>query len=236
MNIFFQSYATLKPLTSLWPCSCMYIPALLWRICKVRTTLAWWFIRWVNWDSLCLGAARFPENNHSWRTMTFCFFTKADSFSYLPKFIIVTSYERHSVSNHGLQQRKRQSSVSLALCEAWPRDTSTKRPEMRKPFPYVMMLSCIHLLCEFLRVQSIFVSLTLYVQNIWMHLQLISFLHTDTTQVDEILSHVRQELTCSTWSIISWVLMPWRCKEPGHQQPCWWLCWTGTIRSTCING
>ena len=91
---------------SLWPCACMHIPAPLWRICKVWTTLAWWFIRWVNWDSLCLGADwiraiswEFPFLTH--HDFLCVFFTKADSLSYLTKFIIVTSHERHSVSNHG---------------------------------------------------------------------------------------------------------------------------------------
>ena len=93
--------------------------------------------------------------------------------------------------------------------------------------PYVNLLNHVSFLC----------TLTLYVLNIRMHLQLIPSLHTDTTQVDEILSHVRQELTCSTWSLISWVLMPWRCKEPGHQQPWCWLFRTGKFgpRTLTVN-
>ena len=26
---------------------------------------------------------------------------------------------------------------------------------------------------------------------------------------------------------IPWLLMPWRCKSPGHQQPCCWISYTG---------
>ena len=52
------------------------------------------------------------------------------------------------------------------------------------------------------------------------------------TQVVEILPRVRQELiiTYSTWSI-SWMLMSWQCKEPGHQQPWYLLCWTKLTQS-----
>ena len=38
-----------------------------------------------------------------------------------------------------------------------------------------------------------------------MYLQFISFLHSDESQVVEILPHVRQDLTYSTWSK-SWVM------------------------------
>ena len=55
-------------------------------------------------------------------------------------------------------------------------------------------------------------------------LKFISFLHTDMTQVVEILPQVRQILTYSTQSK-SWVLMSCWCKEPGHPQPWYWLCW-----------
>ena len=50
--------------------------------------------------------------------------------------------------------------------------------------------------------------------NIYSHF--VSFLHIDMTQVVEILPQVRQEPTYSTQSI-SWLLMSWRRKEPGHQ-------------------
>ena len=46
----------------------------------------------------------------------------------------------------------------------------------------------------------------------------------------EIRPHLRQELTCSTWSI-SWKPVSWRHKGLMHQQPRYWLCWTGMIRS-----
>ena len=45
----------------------------------------------------------------------------------------------------------------------------------------------------------------------------MQFLHIDMPQVIEILPQVRQERTYSTY-LISWVLMPWRRNEPGHQQ------------------
>ena len=61
----------------------------------------------------------------------------------------------------------------------------------------------------------------IFLENIKLYLQFISFLHTGTTQVAEIFPHVRQELTYSTWSI-SWALMSWWHKEPGHQQPWYW--------------
>ena len=52
--------------------------------------------------------------------------------------------------------------------------------------------------------------------NINIYLHFVSFLHIDTTQVFEILPQIRQEPTYSTQSI-SWLLMSWRRKEPGHQ-------------------
>ena len=51
-----------------------------------------------------------------------------------------------------------------------------------------------------------------------MYLHFVSFLHIDMTQVLKILPQVRPEPMYSTWSI-SWLLMSWRHKEPGHQQP-----------------
>ena len=62
----------------------------------------------------------------------------------------------------------------------------------------------------------------------------MSFLRRDMTQVVEILPQVRQELICSTRSI-SRLLMCWRHKEPGHQQPWYLLRWTVLIRSPHIN-
>ena len=58
-------------------------------------------------------------------------------------------------------------------------------------------------------------------ENINIYLYFMSFLHTNKTQVAEIPPRVRQGPTYSTWSI-SWPLMSWRRKEPGHQQPCYW--------------
>ena len=48
-----------------------------------------------------------------------------------------------------------------------------------------------------------------------------SFFHIDITQVALILPQVRKGPTYSTYSI-SWPLMSWRRKEPGHQQPWYW--------------
>ena len=63
-------------------------------------------------------------------------------------------------------------------------------------------------------------------KNIYLHL--MSFLHTGMRQVVEILPQVIEELIYSTYSI-SWLLMSWHCKEPGHQQP-WYFFWTKLIR------
>ena len=64
--------------------------------------------------------------------------------------------------------------------------------------------------------------LTLYVlifsDGTKIYLHFMSFLHVDMPLRVEILYRVRQRLTSSTKSI-SWVLMSWQCKEPGHQQP-----------------
>ena len=58
-------------------------------------------------------------------------------------------------------------------------------------------------------------------ENINIYLHFMSFLHTDYTQVVEIPPRVRQGPAYSTYSI-SWLLMSWRRKEPGHQQPWYW--------------
>ena len=69
-------------------------------------------------------------------------------------------------------------------------------------------------------------NLTLYVLiffrgNINIYLHFMSFLLTNKTQVVEIPPRVRQRPAYSTWSI-SWLLMSWRRKEPGHQLPWYW--------------
>ena len=72
--------------------------------------------------------------------------------------------------------------------------------------------------------------IALYMLNcLYKDLSMISFLHTAMTQVVKIFSHIRKERTYDT-SSISWAPMSWRCQEPGHQQPWWWLCRTGIIR------
>ena len=57
--------------------------------------------------------------------------------------------------------------------------------------------------------------------NINIYLHLVSFVHIDITQVIEILPQIRQWPTYTTYSI-SWLLMSWPRKEPGHQQPLYW--------------
>ena len=70
-------------------------------------------------------------------------------------------------------------------------------------------------------------------QNIYLHF--MSFRCIDMAQVVEILPLVRQELIYSTWSIV-WLLMPWRRKGPGHQQP-WYILWrTGLIWPPHVKG
>ena len=73
-----------------------------------------------------------------------------------------------------------------------------------------------------------------FIGNMKMYLWFIPFLYADMTQVVEILPHVRQDLTYSTLPI-PWVLMSWWHKEPGHQQPWYWQCWTKTIWSPHVN-
>ena len=51
-------------------------------------------------------------------------------------------------------------------------------------------------------------------RNINMVLQFLLFLRVDLTQVVEIVSHGTHFK-----KLISWVLMTWRHKEPGHQHP-----------------
>ena len=57
--------------------------------------------------------------------------------------------------------------------------------------------------------------------NINIYLHFMAYLHIDMTQVLKILPQVRPGLTYSAWST-SWLLMSWRRKEPGHQQPWYW--------------
>ena len=71
--------------------------------------------------------------------------------------------------------------------------------------------------------------------NKYIYLHFVSFLHIDTTQIVEILPQIRQEPTYSTQSI-SLLLMSWRRKEPGHQQPWYWPSWTKITRSPHVKG
>ena len=67
--------------------------------------------------------------------------------------------------------------------------------------------------------------------NIYSHF--MSFLHTDFAQPVGI-----NLLWNKDWPVlqksISWLMMPWRRKERGHQQP-YWLCWIGLIRSPHVK-
>ena len=55
-------------------------------------------------------------------------------------------------------------------------------------------------------------------ENINIYLDFLSFLHTNKTQVVEIPPQAKEGPRYSIKSI-SWLLMSWRRKEPGHQQP-----------------
>ena len=57
------------------------------------------------------------------------------------------------------------------------------------------------------------------------------------TQVVEILPDVRQELTYSTQSMMLNIMGAdaWQRREPRLQQPWYWLCWIGIIRSLHIK-
>ena len=50
-----------------------------------------------------------------------------------------------------------------------------------------------------------------------------------------VLLEIKLTTTTTTWSI-SWVLMSWRRKEPGHRQPWYLLCWTKYIRFPHAKG
>ena len=54
--------------------------------------------------------------------------------------------------------------------------------------------------------------------DIEIYLHLLSFLDTEMAQVVEIFPCWRQS---------PWLLMAWWCKEPGYQQPCYWLSFHG---------
>ena len=68
--------------------------------------------------------------------------------------------------------------------------------------------------------------------NIYLHF--MSLLHINMTQVLKILPQIRPGLTYSTYSI-SWLLMSWRRKEPGHQQPWYWPSLTPHATGLFIN-
>ena len=72
--------------------------------------------------------------------------------------------------------------------------------------------------------------LKLFRGNKYIYLHFILFFHIDMMQTIKILPQVNQDLTYSTQSV-SWVLMSWWHKEPGHQQQWHWLCWSGLIWS-----
>ena len=87
---------------------------------------------------------------------------------------------------------------------------------------------------------SVCAILTLYVlnffgENINIYLHIMSFLHINKTQVVEIPPRVKQGPAYWTQSI-SWLLMSWRRKEPGHQQPWYWPSLTELTRSPHVKG
>ena len=71
--------------------------------------------------------------------------------------------------------------------------------------------------------QPVFVVLIFFWENI-MHLHFTSFLGSQHMRlllwVVEIHDQVKQEYWATLYA--SWLLMIWRCKEPGHQQPLYW--------------
>ena len=75
----------------------------------------------------------------------------------------------------------------------------------------------------------------LFRRNINIYLHFMSSFHIIKTQVVEILPQVRHRPTYST-KLISWLLMSWSCKEPSHQQPRYWLWWTGITQFLHIKG
>ena len=64
--------------------------------------------------------------------------------------------------------------------------------------------------------------LNFFWENFKMYLRFLSFPNTDMTQTGEMFPLGRQRPGCPTESI-PWLLMSWRRKEPGHQQPWYWL-------------
>ena len=62
----------------------------------------------------------------------------------------------------------------------------------------------------------------------------MSLLHIDITHVLKILPQVRPRLTYSTQSI-PWLLMPWRRKEPRHEQPWYWPSQIEITRSRTLS-
>ena len=81
---------------------------------------------------------------------------------------------------------------------------------------YSALFYCYMIMINFNPLHAIF-----FRENISIYLHLMPFLHTNKTQAVEIPSRVRQWPAYSTYSI-SWLLMSWRRKEPGHQQPWYW--------------
>ena len=72
--------------------------------------------------------------------------------------------------------------------------------------------------------------------NIYLHF--MSLPHIYLVPVVEILAQVQHGPTYSTYSI-SWLLMSWRRKEPGHQQPWYWpsprtLTHWGRVTHLCV--
>ena len=69
--------------------------------------------------------------------------------------------------------------------------------------------------------------------NTKRYLHFTSLLKNEMMQIVEILPHGRQGLVYLTRSI-PWMLITWRGKEPGHQQPWYWPSFSGFNNYICV--
>ena len=146
--------------------------------------------------------------------------TKHQSISRETKMAFFHYSERYGVPNH----RQRDCWLKLnSLFRLMSKKTQTLRiivSFVRGHNVISISMSQYHYLCRIITAR---VALTLFVQKfsegtLTYILHFMSLLHIDITQVPEILPHVRPGPTYS----ISWLLMSWRRKEPGHRQPWYW--------------
>ena len=73
-----------------------------------------------------------------------------------------------------------------------------------------------------------------FTRNKNWYLHFMSHLLIDMAQVVKIIIQVRQEITYSTYSI-SWVLMSWRRKELGDQQPWYYYVQPGSLGARTLR-